>query len=265
MNYSEGKLLRITGKGKLLIITDLHGNLEDTNHYREIWDEFLERDDEVVLTGDVIHPVPGQEDNSIDVLELVKSYDEKYPNFHLLLGNHEFSHLSEALVYKGGVDQTREFESNVRERFHSRNDYWGRSKLREYEEYFRSRPIAVKTDNKVFISHAGPALSVETLDDIRNITQYGYFYVQQLAGMLFKRPGMFNYTDLQIFMGIVECNVHVVGHTPVDGYELVYDMQMVVSSSDTQGKKAYLALDLEREINDARDLEEMIKFLDEEC
>ncbi|WP_321421390.1 metallophosphoesterase [uncultured Methanobacterium sp.] len=263
MNYTEGKLLRINRKGKLLIITDLHGNLEDAKRYQEIWDEFIESGDEVVLTGDVIHPVPGQKDHSIEVLELVKSYDETYSNFHLLLGNHEFSHLSEALVYKGGVDQTREFESNVREQFHSRKDYWGRSKLREYEEYFRSLPIAVKTDNKVFISHAGPALSVETLDDIRNITQYGYFYVQQLAGMLFKRPGRFNYKDMQIFLKIVGCNAQVVGHTPVDGYEVVYGMQMVLSSSDTAGKKAYLELDLEKEIINAHDLVNMVKFLDE--
>jgi len=261
MNYYDGKLLRIKGKGKLLIITDLHGNIDDTKRYEKFWKEYLDRGDEVVITGDVIHPVPGNRDYSIDVLEMVKSYDMEYENFNLLLGNHEFSHLSEALVFKGGVDQTREFESNVRKRYHNHEDYWGRRKLREYEEYFRSLPIAVKTDNKIFISHAGPALSVESIDDIKNITQYGYFYVQQLGGMLFKRPGMFDYTDLQIFLDIVKCNAHIVGHSPVDGFEVVHDKQLVLSSSDSMGKKAYLELDLGKKIIDAWDLLEMIRFL----
>lgn len=261
MNYTEGKLLRITGKGKLLIITDLHGNLEDTNRYKKIWEEFIGRGDEVVITGDVIHPVPGREDHSIDVLEIVKSFDETYPNFHLLLGNHEFSHLSEVMVYKGGVDQTREFESKVQERFESENDYWGRKKLREYEEYFRKLPIAVKTDNKVFISHAGPSISIERMEDIKTITQYGYFYIQQLSGMLFNRPGNYNCTDLDIFLEIVGCNVHVVGHTPVLGCELFCQRQMIISSSDTLHRKAYLELDLETYISDARDLKDMVKIL----
>ena len=49
MNYCEGKLLRIKGKGKVLIITDLHGNIDDTKRYEKIWKEYLERGDEVVI------------------------------------------------------------------------------------------------------------------------------------------------------------------------------------------------------------------------
>jgi hypothetical protein len=264
MNHLAGKLLKITGTGKILIITDLHGNLGDTNRYKKIWEEFIEEGNEVVLTGDVIHPVPGHEDHSIDVLEMVKSFDETYSNFHLLLGNHEFSHLSEVPVFKGGIDQRREFESRVSERFNSKNDYWGRVKLREYEEYFRTLPIAVKTSNKVFISHAGPAKSIERLEDIESITKYGYFYIQQLTGMLFNRPGNYNCNDLNIFLDIVGCNASIVGHTPVDGYKLLGDMQMILSSSDTNGRKAYLELDIEKEIKDANDLGGMVKFLDED-
>lgn len=51
------------------------------------------------------------------------------------------------------------------------------------------------------------------------------------------------------------------GHTPVNGVELNGN-QLVVSSSFSLGKKAYVELDLEEEINNGHDLCRMVKFLD---
>lgn len=267
MNYSRGKLLEIKAEGKLLIITDLHGNMDDLKHYNKIWRGVLEENYEVVITGDVIHPVPGCVDNSLDVLEMVKSFDESYENFHLLLGNHEFSHISEVSVYKAGVNQTRDFEHKLSKRFQTEDDEWGRNKLQKYVEYFKTLPIAVKTDNKVFVSHAGPVKGIKSLDDIKEIDLYGYRYNQQLKGMLFNRPEDYNSRDLDLFLKNVGCNVSIVGHTTVRGYELVGNRQIIISSSNSlpssKGDKmnAYVELDLEREIRDVKDVVGMVKFL----
>ncbi len=51
----------------------------------------------------------------------------------------------------------------------------------------------------------------------------------------------------------------IVGHTPVDGYKLIGN-QLIISSSYTKGKKAYVELDLEREILNGRDLKKMVKY-----
>jgi len=51
----------------------------------------------------------------------------------------------------------------------------------------------------------------------------------------------------------------IVGHTPVDGAKLIGN-QLVVSSSYSRGKKAYVELDLEKKIHGAKDLKKMVKY-----
>ncbi len=51
----------------------------------------------------------------------------------------------------------------------------------------------------------------------------------------------------------------VVGHTPVNGYKLKGNL-IIVSSSFGKGKKAYLQLDLQKEIIKGKDLESMVKY-----
>ncbi|OPX57345.1 MAG: Calcineurin-like phosphoesterase [Methanobacterium sp. PtaB.Bin024] len=261
MIQCHGKLLEIIGTGKILVITDLHGNLTDLEKYQRFWREYIYEGHYVVLTGDVIHPVPGQKDNSLEVLEIVKQWDEEHANFNLLMGNHEFSHLSGMKLYKGGMEQREEFERQIQERYRNIRDYWGRLKMKEYCEYFQNLPVAVKTSNQVFISHAGPSKLINSMVDIERIVEHGFNYNSPLIEMLFNRPGDYDCASISSFLEKMECKAMVVGHTPVKGYELFCQKQMILSSSDGLYRKAYLELDLETDIDDARDLEDMVKFL----
>ncbi|MFZ2216182.1 MAG: hypothetical protein WAV17_03510 [Methanothermobacter tenebrarum] len=54
----------------------------------------------------------------------------------------------------------------------------------------------------------------------------------------------------------------MVGHAPVNGVELTNERQLVVASSYTMGKRAYVKLDLERKIKNGKDLLKMVKYLD---
>ncbi|WP_048187883.1 hypothetical protein [Methanobacterium paludis] len=47
-------------------------------------------------------------------------------------------------------------------------------KMEEYVEFFKKLPIAVRTRNKVFISHAGPPRGIRSIDEIVHITDEGY-------------------------------------------------------------------------------------------
>ncbi|OPY23847.1 MAG: hypothetical protein A4E26_00642 [Methanobacterium sp. PtaU1.Bin097] len=53
----------------------------------------------------------------------------------------------------------------------------------------------------------------------------------------------------------------IVGHTPVDGIELLYKKLLIVSSSYGKGKKAYVELDLEKDIKGSKDLLKMVRYL----
>ncbi len=80
--------------------------------------------------------------------------------------------------------------------------------------------------------------------------------------MLWNRFDDFTEDDLKSFLKTVDCKMMIVGHTPVNGIKLTYKKQLVVSSSYSRGKKAYVELDLEKEIKKSKDLLKMVKYLD---
>ena len=82
------KLIKLPLKGKALIITDLHGNLEDYNRYMEIWKEFKDKNNHLILTGDFIHSCY-QIDGTLEIIDSIKNHFENEKHFHILLGNYE--------------------------------------------------------------------------------------------------------------------------------------------------------------------------------
>lgn len=259
-----GGLIELHKKGKALVVTDIHGNLEDFERYMKIWGELKRKGKEnhLIIAGDYIHAMPGQKvDYSINILESVIKL-EKSDNVHVLLGNHEWSHLSGVDVYKAGINQKIQFELNLVKKF-GFEKYEKRMEI--YNKFFAGLPIAVKTGNGIFISHAAPAKSAKTIQDIIDATKNGYLMNNNVLNELLwnRYPDNYNDSDIENFLKIVGCKVSVVGHTPVDGYEVI-GRQIILSSSFSRGRKAYLEIDLEKEITGVEDVVKMIKFLEPE-
>ena len=80
------KFVQLPAKGRLLVVTDLHGNLNDYEQYIGLWD-YKNPDSHLVFVGDFIHSTD-DDDGSIEMIEDVMDKYNKYPNFHPLLGNH---------------------------------------------------------------------------------------------------------------------------------------------------------------------------------
>jgi len=254
-------LLKLPKKGKAMVVTDIHGNLTDFEKLLEIWKKFKDKDKQnhLILTGDYIHSRSKTKDNSIKILDSVKWHYEHCKNFHVLPGNHEWSHILDLDIYKSGVNQTQEFKLKLQDKF---NQTW-MHKLDLYVNFFKKLPLAVKTKNGVFISHAAPARNINDIDDIINITAAGYgTNNKNLFELLWNRYQRdYDERDIEIFLEKVACKVSVVGHTPVDCYEII-GKQLILSSSFGPGKKCYLELDLEKDITDVDDLIGMIKHLE---
>ncbi|GAB6055151.1 metallophosphoesterase [Methanobacterium movens] len=250
--------MELSGKGHVLIITDIHGNWSDFNKFINIWDDFKGNNNHLVITGDFIHSMGLVEDKSIEVLEQIQYQFESDQNFHVLLGNHEWSLISSVVLFKNRENLSFKFENLLKKRFPGS---W-KEKLEIYIKFFKKLPVAVKTNNKVFISHSGPSKNIKSIEDIINISDSGYVENKILEEFLWNRYGDYNLTDIDNFLKKVDCRAMVVGHTPVDGAKLVGKKQLIISSSYTGGSKAYLILDLEKKINDATDLMKMVKFLD---
>ena len=152
MSNYNGKLVELPKDGKAIVVTDNHGNLDDYNKYMNIWEEYRNENAYFIITGDFIHAMGKKDDKSIEILDSVKHCWENNENFYPLIGNHEWSTISNISAYNGSINQFLNFKELLRERFGSR---WNR-KLDEYQEFFKKLPLAIRTANKVFISHAGP-------------------------------------------------------------------------------------------------------------
>jgi serine/threonine-protein phosphatase PP1 catalytic subunit len=252
-----GNLVKLPKNGKALIITDIHGNLNDYNKYMHIWDKFENSDNHLILTGDFIHAMGRENDGSIEIMESVQNRCETSKNFHVLLGNHEWSTITKKAVYKAGINQTLNFDELLRENFGQSYN----KELEKYVEFLRKLPIAVRTANKVFISHAGPPRNIKSLDDINHITDEGYNENLPLFEILWNRFEDYTENDLKSFLKTVNCEMMIVGHSPVDGIKLIYKNLLIVSSSYSEGKKAYVELDLKYNIKNSQDIINMVKYL----
>lgn len=257
--YHDGKLVNLPAKGRAIVVTDLHGNLDDFRKFMRIWETFEKEDfldeNHFILTGDFIHSMNGP-DGSVEILESLMSKWEDSENFHLLLGNHEWATITGISVYKGGFNQTLKFEFLLKEKF---GDGWT-TKLDEYIEFFKKLPVAVKTKNNVFISHAGPSNNIKSIHDVANIAEAGYTENDALREMLWNRYGSYTEKDVESFLRAVKCNAMIVGHTPVDGVKLIGN-QLIISSSYSTGRKAYIELDLGKNIENAEDIFEMVRYI----
>lgn len=131
-----------------------------------------------------------------------------------------------------------------------------------YVDFFKSLPFFIKTENGLFISHAGPSKKIKTLkdfneileDDFNNDILYEFLWNRCIDGNDYDK------TDVSNFLKIIEANCMIVGHTPVKGYK-IFDRQVILSSSFKTNYKAYFDIDLSKKINDISELMDNLKFL----
>lgn len=251
---SYNRLITLPRKGRLLIFTDVHGNLEDYRKYLSKWDSD-NPDCHILIDGDFIHSIY-VDDYSIEILEdMIEKY-YSYDNFHVILGNHEWAHITKANVFKANVNQRRDFEKMLAKKRGSLEP------LDDYVKFFKDLPFFLQTDSGIFVSHAGPSQKIEIFDDYELILEEEDYFNEYVFSMLWSRPKKdYDEYNVSLFLDLVGSNVMVVGHTVVDGYE-VYGKQMILSSSFGTDNKMYLDIDLTKDVNDMEDLKSFLKNLD---
>jgi len=248
----KNKLVSFPKKGKLLVITDLHGNQDDYLNYVKLWD--CENPNcHILFNGDLIHGF-NIEDKSVEILNEVIEKSEKYDNFHFLLGNHEWSHITNNDIFKRGINQKNAFKDLIKLKYGSIN------KLKEYVQFFKSLPLIAKTDNGIFISHGGPSKEINSKKDFKLMLERSSYISKDVNGFLWERWYNFTPEDIDNFLDIVECNVMLVGHTPVEKV-VTNGNQLIFTSSYGPNKKAYLEIDLEKKVESAKDIKKMVKYI----
>ena len=266
------KTIRFNKKGRLIVVTDIHGNKDDFDTYiDEIWDR-NNPDCHILFTGDLIHEIEYSKDLSVEILDEV-FYLLSFSNFHVLLGNHEFCQIVDEDVYKWGINQTQDFKEHVRDKCEWEDEYF--TKLTGYEELMKSFSYFAVTENGFFISHAGPSYHNYDMSpfDICPINsklkrtdraQYDY-HMKFLEEMIWARP-YDDYMEDKIddFLSQVGCKFMVVGHTPCEGQVFhLLGNQIRYDSSFLAEKKYYLDIPLDEDIKSIYDVPKYLKMLGE--
>ena len=260
----ENRVIRLPKKGRLIVVTDIHGNKEDFDKYIEIWNK-NDPDCHILFLGDLIHEVEYDKDFSIEILEECMEYFD-LPNFHILLGNHELCQIMDESIYKLGYNQTFNFNRHIKNKvagdaiklFMEDNNVevneenimrcyeW---KKWQFEGFMRQFDYFCITENGFFFSHAGisdSALTYLLNHDVdlfnldTNITADYIF----LEDMIWSRPyDDYTETEIDIFLGVVDCKFMCVGHTPYNGCHIIGN-QLIFDSSFATENKYYLDIDL---------------------
>lgn len=250
------KLIELPDYGRLIVVTDLHGDLDDYNHYLSLWDE-SDPDFHIVFTGDLIHGLDEETDGSVQILDDAMVKSKEYSNFHTLLGNHEWAHITNQEIYKNYQPLLLGFKNII-----SFNKGLIEPHLTNYIKFFKTMPYFVKTANGLFISHSGPSDKVRSIEAFNKIFE-GDYSSPILYDFLWNRySSITDYTkaDVTRFLEIVGSKAMVVGHCPVESYHL-YGNQIIMSSSFQTKVKTYLDIDLSMEINDVKDVQKELKFI----
>jgi Icc-related predicted phosphoesterase len=136
--------------GTALVVTDLHGDWDAYQRYRDRFMDLQRKRqvDYLIITGDLIHADPPQQDSSLpivlDILKLRAIYGEA---IIYLCGNHELPHIYGFGLSRGKREYTPDFESTLS----------GSTHRPEVIELFSELPLYVRTAAGVCITHAGAA------------------------------------------------------------------------------------------------------------
>src|SRR5262249_51270896 len=96
---------------------------------------------------------PGGADRSHQLVDLLAALKCQFPRqVHFLLGNHELSQVTRRRIAKGERDFNQSFLDGVRVAYGIRAE----EVYAHYEQLFAIVPLAVRTSNRIFLSHSLP-------------------------------------------------------------------------------------------------------------
>jgi hypothetical protein len=158
----RGRVVAFTDVTEVLVGGDLHGNLE--NFRRLLTKADLARNPQRHLVlQEIIHGpyhYPAGGDKSHQLLDLTAALKCQFPRqVHFLLGNHELAQQTERRVGKGDLDLNQSFREGVGTAYGARAP----EVYAVYLELFAVVPLALRTPNRVLLTHSLPPAS--RLDD----------------------------------------------------------------------------------------------------
>ncbi len=229
----RGRVVSLEGATEVLVGGDLHGNVENFRRLLTTADLAQNPQRHFVLQ-EVIHGpyhYPAGGDKSHQMLDLLAALKCQFPRqVHFLLGNHELAQYTQRRVAKGDLDLNECFREGVG------TAYGGRAPevYSVYRELLALVPIALRTPNRVLLSHSlPPASKMEAFDPAAlerdqsaeaDLVPGGS--VHSVVWGRDTRP-----ETVAAYLTKMDADLLVSGHVPCDdGYDTPNDRQLILDS-----------------------------------
>lgn len=242
----RGRVVTLADVQDVMVAGDLHGNLG-------LFQELIHRADLAshphrhLVVQELIHGphrYPDDSDKSHQLVDVLAALKCQFPRqVHYLLGNHEVAQASGRTVGKG--DDT----CNVLFRRGLTAAYGDKSEdiYVAYIQLFTAAPLALRTPNRVFISHSLPpavklpqwslAVIERDIPDPSDLQPGGSVYQ-----LVWGRDA--SEESARGFLKKVDADLLVTGHIPCDGgFAIPNPMQVVVDCQDSPGGYCFFPAD----------------------
>jgi hypothetical protein len=227
----RGRLIHLEGASEVLTAGDLHGNLENFRRILEIA-KLAENPGRHLILQELIHGplryVSGG-DKSHQALDVFAALKSQFPErVHMLLGNHELAQWTGQVVGKGDEEYNQIFRQGVEDGYGARAE----AIYTAYLELFNALPVAIRTPNRVFLSHSLPSgkrlatfnASLLEQEDIDPAEFQLGGSVHALVWGRDTRP-----ETVADFLARVDADLLISGHIPCDnGFEAPNDRQLIL-------------------------------------
>ena len=231
-----GRFTRLPAGAEVMVVGDLHGNVENFRLALKIANLAQQPRRHLVLQ-EVVHgpfQYPQGGDKSHQVLDLIAALKCQYPaRVHFLLGNHELAQWQNQRIGKGDVDQNQEFYAGV-------DTAYGEQAATVYQAYldlFEVADLALRTENRVFISHTYPSM--------RNLPRFELTILERdkiaeeekrLGGVVHSIVWNRDHSqaNVEAFLTKVDADWIVTGHIPCEeGFATPNDRQIILDALGT--------------------------------
>jgi hypothetical protein len=232
----QGRFVQIEGAEEVFVTGDLHGNVENFRLILQKADLGKQPRRHLVLQELIHGPnrYPAGGDKSHQLLDLIAALKSQYPRqVHFLPGNHELAQATGQMIGKGDENYNAVFREGV-------GTAYGPQAAEVYAAYLEliaAAPLALRTVNRVFLSHSlpgasrlanfDPAVLREDVTDPAHLRFGGP--VHALVWGRDTRP-----ETVAEFLQKVDADLLITGHIPCDrGFDTPNDRQLVLDSLGT--------------------------------
>jgi len=154
--FRQGNVINLPTEGSLIVTGDLHGHRR--NFERAVsFADLANNPDRYIILQEIIHGGPEDSQGgclSYQLLFDAVHYKLNFPEqVHIIMGNHDTAFINDSEVMKDGREMNRAMSSALK-REYSDN---GNEIIAAMKQFLFSQALAVKCDNRIWISHSLPA------------------------------------------------------------------------------------------------------------